>query len=253
MSDIIFQYSLASQSNTLWEIGKIAIPSIIAFMAFSVARSQREIASNKYDLDLFNKRLDNYDDFVKEFNNLTTKDEVKIKECIDKFGDNIKIIEKCNVLFSGLSTEANKMKLLYIDYCDCSGILSEISSKREEIDKIQEEMKPLNIKISELQKDIQKFGLSTKEKIIKKVEQSKIIGDRFIIQKKINKIHEENPKMNENEIEYNEKIENIISTMVKNYDVLKEKMIQQLKVSHKPYIPNRFDGLIDFIFGKKGG
>lgn len=58
--------------------------------------------------------------------------------------------------------------------------------------------------------------------------------------------------MNEIEIEYNEKIENIISIMVKNYDVLKEKMIQQLKVSHKPYIPNRFDGFIDYIFGKKG-
>lgn len=164
MSDIIFQYSLASQSNTLWEIGKIAIPSIIAFMAFSVARSQREIASNKYDLDLFNKRLDNYDDFVKEFNNLTTKDEVKIKECIDKFGDNIKIIEKCNVLFSVLSTEADKMKLLYIDYCDCSGILSHISSKKRDIIKFQEEMKIIDSRKTILEKYTQQGYILLEEK-----------------------------------------------------------------------------------------
>jgi hypothetical protein len=44
------------------EIAKITVPGVIAGAAFSVAHSQREIAANKYYLDLHNVRLKTVED-----------------------------------------------------------------------------------------------------------------------------------------------------------------------------------------------
>ncbi|WP_148707821.1 hypothetical protein [Komagataeibacter melaceti] len=56
------------------EIAKIAVPGVIAGAAFSVAHSQREIAANKYYLDLHNLRLKTVEDMQRLVEQATEND-----------------------------------------------------------------------------------------------------------------------------------------------------------------------------------
>ncbi|KAA8389416.1 hypothetical protein, partial [Acetobacter sp. DmW_125124] len=77
-------YSFACSAPDNWRdwhflvktFGPISITGFIALAAYKVARTQREIASNKYNLDLFISRLRVYEDFVKIL--------YKIKKGLDK-------------------------------------------------------------------------------------------------------------------------------------------------------------------------
>lgn len=219
-------------------------------MAFSVSRSQREIASNKYDLDLFNKKLDTYDDFVKAFNDLTSNNQSKKFECLSNARDNIKIIDKSRVLFFGVSSEAEEMKKLCTNYDLYNDVLLAIKSKRETIKNISEKMHSLNVEIKTYERKLNNiFSHNLYSTVLEEIDLRKKEYERDKYQKEINSINNEITNMNEGKTQ--EEIDHIIPRIVHYYVVLSEKMIQQLKVRHKPYIPNIFDGFIDSIFGKK--
>lgn len=77
------------------------IGAIVSLMAYFIARTQRAIAYNKYNLDLFDKRFEAYQEFMTEFHTLfeiLNKDRSKVEKLPD-FSSLITPLLKCSILF----------------------------------------------------------------------------------------------------------------------------------------------------------
>lgn len=94
---------------------------ILALMAFGVAYSQREIAANKYKLDLFFKRFELYNEYTKFYDDLILKP--SREKCLDisEIYEKKSILDKLDKLyFSGQYDLVLRVKDLisdtYVDY-----------------------------------------------------------------------------------------------------------------------------------------
>lgn len=137
MSDFIFS---CQHEKDFFDTLKIILPSIIASMAlivstlaFRVSKTQREIASNKYQLDLFDKRIPVYDDFFSKYVSLLDKDTEYCRKEIKEI-DNL-ISEKCIAYFTNTKETFENI----------SRILNNIKNYETRIKEIEENRKKREI------------------------------------------------------------------------------------------------------------
>ncbi|MCC6104350.1 hypothetical protein [Acetobacter sp.] len=93
-----------------WPALKVIIPSLItgsiATMAYNVAKTQREIAANKYNLDLFDKRYEVFKEFDPLYNKIKNENiiplYIKALKNLPEIEDKIK---KSAYVYDGISNE----------------------------------------------------------------------------------------------------------------------------------------------------
>lgn len=79
-----------------------SVTAFMASLAYFVSRSQREIAANKYNLDLFEKRYPEYEKFLEAFRSAREEEELAWST-IDAVRKNKTLINKCSRMFSGIN------------------------------------------------------------------------------------------------------------------------------------------------------
>lgn len=258
MSDIIFQCSQASQPNMIWEIVKFGIPSIIAIMAFYVALSQREIASNKYKLDLFDKRIPIYDEFQEKYVSIIgdkeSSDELNVFR--SKLFDIQKSTEeKCVVYFynlQGYFDKLDKMKCEVVEIenkiKNANGIIEEHKSNTS----LKEEKEGI---LSSDKNYLEKYspesqGRESMEKVIYNIKKS-ITDNEKIISDLCKKINVVDPKINSKLESYKNEKDEKLKEIICLIREIKSNMINQLSLSHVSYTGINFhidDNTIEILF-----
>lgn len=154
----------ASDSWDFWFILKTFGPGIvtaiftgtIAILAYRIARTQREIAANKYDLDLFDKRYEIFENFIPCYDKINKLD-------IKEYDDNIiKQFDNDQIDFNKFFKHQTKQIFLIKDFIDNDLLL--IINKLEKASRIFGNITKDNVKkfkntIYDFQKEKNKFIL----------------------------------------------------------------------------------------------
>ncbi|MBS1017263.1 hypothetical protein, partial [Acetobacter persici] len=128
----VYSFACATPDNwSNWHFlaktfGPGLIAGTIALMAYRVASTQKQIATNKYNLDMFDKRWSAFEEFYKIYNKITKCNETSIVD-YDELKNIENDLQKCILKSEKLFEEITDNNILNIFSETLSNIKSNIS------------------------------------------------------------------------------------------------------------------------------
>lgn len=202
-------------------------------MAYFVARTQREIAENKYNLDLFDKRYPLYEEFDKEYTKTIKNDVYTLYSNYHFFSYNNKtLIMKISKMFS--NTKEDCMILI-----DSPNVL---------YDKIKEFSVQHEIRERDIEQTLKNYSTieSKFQKIDGEIKRLNEAGDTISQQLALGKITEKSQL--ERQLKELAVIKELSSKIDLSFKTVFEKMNEQLDISHNAYIKPEYYSFKNMIY-----
>lgn len=213
----------------LWAktFGPGLIAAFIALMAFGVANTQKQIATNKYNLDMFDKRWSVFEDFYKEYKiylQINILHDFSIGTKIDVMK---KILLKAERFFEDITQEDFEIfrkNIMSLEYTIITSSQEEFKNSKLRIER--------NNKLKTLEK-----------KYIDSIKNS-LLDQKDKIKSEIDKINDLINTDNNINLYQDRKLS--LDILMKHMQSIYDRMNNVLKVPHKPYVT-----ILDKIIKKK--
>lgn len=211
-----------------------SVTAFMASLAYFVSRAQREIAANKYNLDLFDKRYPIYEEFDKCFSTLKyVKNEDILKENCKNIFKNKDTIIKCSRLFSGVSEHCYTLRIFSCEFISKIRSRDVLEKYINEYGEYFKHTKGIDDKILSLEQEVAYKRFNIHQSVIdEKTKQIHKLMEIKINYEKELEIYKSNEKMHKY---LNIEIKSLISEFHSSLLVIYEKMEEQLNISHDPY------------------